>query len=365
MKKKIVYFLGAGASKNFGYPLTNEIMPEILRYLINHDLFNNASNSLDEEKEQEKDLKDFIDILYPGLKDIDPIAESNRIPNITEVLSMVEYCCFYNLPPHPSLCDEKLFYFRDLLNRGIAEILRKYISKDVQKHNNKFLSFKKQIKDKIKNEDVTIITTNYDLLVDKLCDTYSKKNKVDFGISYRDVKSNGIILPVAPNLRYYKIHGSMNWLKCDQCGYYYINHDGSISHQAFIKELTTHNTCICNSQRNINYKLKLKSILVAPSLIRDIRDSNLLQIWKASLEAIRTADKLIIIGYSFPSEDLGIKSIFMRGINGREENAEPIAIDVVQMGYSAETNYYNIFGNNIKYYHQGLDYYLENIHAIS
>jgi len=55
----------------------------------------------------------------------------------------------------------------------------------------------------------------------------------------------------------------------------------------------------------------------------------------------------------------------MRGINGRDETTDPVAIDVVQLGNAAETNYYNIFGNNIKYYHQGLDYYLENIHANS
>ena len=42
-------------------------------------------------------------------------------------------------------------------------------------------------------------------------------------------------------------------------------------------------------------------------LVRDIRDSNLLQIWKAAMEALRTADQIVFIGYSLPAEDFAIK----------------------------------------------------------
>ena len=39
MSNKIVYFLGAGCSKKFGYPLTGDIMPEILEKLKAKNLF--------------------------------------------------------------------------------------------------------------------------------------------------------------------------------------------------------------------------------------------------------------------------------------------------------------------------------------
>ena len=38
MAKNIVYFLGAGCSFNFGYPLTGQIMPDILQNLYDNDL---------------------------------------------------------------------------------------------------------------------------------------------------------------------------------------------------------------------------------------------------------------------------------------------------------------------------------------
>ena len=161
-----------------------------------------------------------------------------------------------------------------------------------------------------------------------------------------------------PLLNYYKLHGSLNWLMCSLCGWYYINPFGSIVHQEFREEKDDSNICICNKE------MRLKSVLVAPSIVRDIRDSNLLQIWKGALEAIRTADKIIMIGYSLPAEDLAIKSIILKGINGRAGNNMP-QLEVVQFGEQAKPNYQNIFGNVFKaanYYKDGLEAYLKKKH---
>lgn len=64
----------------------------------------------------------------------------------------------------------------------------------------------------------------------------------------------------------------------------------------------------------------MRSVIIARSFVRDIQDANLLQIWKGALEAIRTADRLIFNEYFLPQEDLAIKSIIMRGVNGRAKN---------------------------------------------
>jgi len=213
MKKNTVYFLGAGASKNFGYPLTNEIMPEILIRLSKNNLFQSDSYRSSIEIEKENQLRNFIYTMYPGLVDIDLLKEKTRIPNITEVLSMVDYCCLYNFPPHPSLCDDTLIYFRDLLNRAIVEILLKYVPENIENINKSITKFNEQIKFKIENENVTIITSNYDLVIEKIIKEHYNFAKVDFGISYRDVITNKIIYPESTRLQYYKLHGSMNWLK--------------------------------------------------------------------------------------------------------------------------------------------------------
>ncbi len=354
-KKSIVYFLGAGCSKNFGYPLTGEIMPEIIRNLKDNDLFQlNKNRKTQKEKDQEKDLKHFLELLYPGLKGITLSTQNKTIPSIVEVLSFVDHLCFYNIPPHPELNEEKLLYFKYLLNRAVAELMMYYQNMPYTKNEKDLLErFIAPIVTEKKTADVTIITTNYDLSLDPQFETAIADNRVDYGISFRDIKSGEILLqPNRPLFKYLKLHGSLNWLKCDLCGHYYIHPNGSIAFQAFKENIDAGNTCVCNDY------LRLRTVLVTPSIVRDIRDSNLLQIWKGATEAIRKTDKLIFIGYSLPAEDLAIKALIMRGINGRIKN-HPLSVEVVQIDDIAKPNYINLFGSEIKYIKEGLPHYLK------
>ena len=355
MGKNIVYFLGAGCSKSFGYPLTGEIMPEILTNLEKKNLFKIGNKKTLTETRHEKLLLDYLYKIYPGLKGINIKRNKKNIPNITEVLSLIDHCCFYNIPPHPDLNDDVLQLFRQLLNRAVGELLLNYENAPYTAQERKLLKeFIKPLRAEKKIHTITVITTNYDLTIDRQLERDMFDQRVDFGISYRDTDTSEIRQqPLKPLFRYYKLHGSLNWTRCDLCGHYYINPEGSIVHQAFTEEINNDNTCVCSNS------LRLKSVLVAPSLVRDIRDSNLLQIWKASMESIRTADKLIFVGYSLPSEDLAIKSIVMRGLNGRNKR-QPLNIDVVQLGDSAKINYINLFGKKINYYNKGLKQYLKD-----
>ncbi len=352
---KSVYFLGAGSSKNFGYPLTNDIMPEIILALKDNSLFFHSSAKTQNAHADHSQLLEYFYQLYPGLNNVDVVKEKNRIPNITEVLSMVDHCSFYNIPPHPNLSDQNLEQFRQLLNRAIGELMLNYEEKPYTNVERNLLnSFISPIrKSRTANDSLTFITTNYDLIIDNEIQNEFLIDKVDYGITYRNVfDSNIVTTPSNSAVKYYKLHGSLNWLQCSLCGYFYINPYGCIIHQAFKNETDNENTCICSDH------LRLKTVLVSPSLVRDIRDSNLLQIWRSALESIRVADKLVFIGYSLPSEDLAIKSIIMRGINGRK-SSQKLEIDIVQMGDAAKNNYFNLFGNGINYYGNGLEEYLQ------
>lgn len=352
---KVVYFLGAGASKNFGYPLTGDIMPEILTGLINQDLFIHSTANKPKIIEQQNKLLEYFYTLYPGLRKVDIQQEKERVPNITEVLSMVDHCCFYHIPPHPGLSDNSLDDFRLLLNRAIGELMLLYEEKPYTSAETDLLqSFIAPIRQERRPDDgLTFITTNYDLVIDNEIQNEMLIDRVDYGTAYRSVFDSSLsITPTKPMLKYYKLHGSLNWLRCSLCGHFYINPYGCIVRQAFKEEIDDQNTCVCSDH------LRLKTVLVSPSLVRDIRDSNLLQIWRAALESIRVADKLVFIGYSLPAEDLAIKSIIMRGLNGRKKS-HPIDIAVVQYGNAARNNYLNLFETNISYYAHGLEEYLQ------
>lgn len=352
---KTVYFLGAGASYCFGFPLTTDIMQGILLNLKKKDLFQlDTKVKTSTEIKQEKDLQRFLRLLYPGLKKINLTKQKNSIPGITEVLSMVEHFWFYNIPPHPQLKADQLMYFKNLLNRALGEFLLDYELEHYDEFQQQLLKqFIKPFSKINSSEDVTVITTNYDLIIDYEFKDEIKKGLVDFGIPYRNVYNNKIVIqPPEPLFKYYKLHGSLSWLKCDMCGYFYINPEGSIIHHAFREKTDDDNTCDCDS------RLRLNTVFVSPSFIRDIRDSNLLQIWKGALEAIRTADKLIIIGYSLPTEDFAIKSIFMRALNGRNERKK-LAVEVIQCGSASRSSFHYLFADcDVKFYCNGFENYL-------
>ena len=78
---------------------------------------------------------------------------------------------------------------------------------------------------------------------------------------------------------------------------------------------------------------KLGLVIVTPSYVRDVREPNLTEIWRHALEALRTSDHWIIAGYSLPSDDLLIRSMFIRAYSGR---TKPPRITIVGKGPDAD-----------------------------
>src|SRR5262249_34410888 len=77
----------------------------------------------------------------------------------------------------------------------------------------------------------TLISTNYDIEVEQglykelgRSDYYNVFRQVDFGTSVRD-PSQGTVYRRPSNARYgvFKLHGSLNWLRCSVCDNLYLN----------------------------------------------------------------------------------------------------------------------------------------------
>lgn len=97
---------------------------------------------------------------------------------------------------------------------------------------------------------------------------------------------------------------------------------------------------------------------MSPSFVREMRETNLLSVWKSSLEWLREADQWLMIGYSFPDEDVGIRSLLTRACGARR--ASPPRISVVQWDESARLNYESFFpSGSVTYCTGGLGLLLE------
>ena len=113
--------------------------------------------------------------------------------------------------------------------------------------------------------------------------------------------------------------------------------------------LSDANTCHCRND------VRLDLNIVPPSMVRDVRDANLLSVWQAALEWMRTSDRWVIIGYSLPPEDLAIRSLMMRAYSTAERRP---SITVVQDGMAVK-NRYNLIFPGLDYHDRGIAAFLD------
>ena len=198
-----------------------------------------------------------------------------------------------------------------------------------------------------------MISTNYDIAIEyelfKRIGRNDVVHGVDLGFDWRDTKTGAErTRPDRPSVRVYKLHGSLDVLKCSACGYVYFNPWGEIAFQAFRDKTDLDNTCVCGDD------VKLQLHIVAPSIIREIRDASLLSVWRSALEWLRNADEWFIIGYSLPPEDLAIRSLLIRAYAGRREKPR---VTIVQQGNGDRARYELQFPG-CTYYADGLAAFL-------
>jgi hypothetical protein len=289
-----VVFLGAGTSRAFGHALTSDILPQIVRRL--------RSDSF-----RDKRLKDdrARAILEAAIQAILPGASPDlELPLVTHVLSLLDYCVLNQERLSPDVDIERA---RELFDLAIIDILDKTIHDDATVTPRELVTW-------ILKARATVVSTNYDTLVDEeiLWEGLENWDKeyafVDFGFTWRTVDTGELVPPESrPRLALYKLHGSFNWLKCHRCGHIYVNFGASIARWTGKRGLAS--TCHCGNA-------PLRSIIVAPSFVRTVRDANLLSIWQQAGEAMRNARRWTFIGYALPEEDIAIRSMLLRAFHG-------------------------------------------------
>jgi NAD-dependent SIR2 family protein deacetylase len=366
-RERIVLFTGAGASRACGYPTNEEILPEIERRLIEDDfddehiekhagelkrvlaallpprsatvrrpqlgmlratLEKHCSNS-----KLDAGLRSLLEALRPFIP-----PDKTRVPRpqITELLSLIDYCIENGEELLPARRKSlKLTEVRWLLDRAVSRVIKCI-------HRKGRVVVPQDIMNWIKRErrrgaDVTVISTNYDFSLDgylfwELDDWDTDYSKIDLGFTWRDPDNGELVHPAArPKLRLYKLHGALNWLSCARCGNTYVNFARTVV--TLSDGFGDWSTCHCGFR-------PLRAVLVAPSFVRRYRDRNILSIWRSAQEALRLATRWVVVGYSFPAEDVALRSLFLRAMLARKRAPK---IEVVNLGGDALVRYRQLF----------------------
>jgi hypothetical protein len=335
-------------------------------------------------------------LLYPGIRFHGTEEELSRsLPYVTDVLSFLDYLASAEQSIKPRLGRESIARLRVVLDRAICEVLSEPCQMTVDgfqrfdsdgarliggifrnRQDALWTRLKKFIEDATTSpsDRLTVITTNYDLLLDSvlrevLNGSCSSNECLDLGFDYRNVESGKIVQRPsnspstrAARISLLKLHGSLNYLRCDICDQVYVNPNGDIAYLAFDRAPSPENTCHCGHG-------PLRHVIVAPSTVRAYRIPQVLSTWAVATEALRTSQEWIFVGYSLPAEDLAIRSMLYRAWHARGQvRSQTVRIDewryhekptitVVQKTDSTRPAYELIFGDH-NYIGGGFEAYL-------
>jgi hypothetical protein len=373
MKNKTVYVLGAGFSAgvvnndNVRVPSQENLVEQIIKH---------KSHFLNQYRE----FKDF-------LENVMEIPESfhNYIP-LEDIFTPLDKCIaedisFRNINAISAKHIRELIDF--LIGKTLFIILREPVNKDYidkfAKHLVK-LSCVRANHQYSKNDPVSVISTNWDILLDnsiqKALDNFSNgsietKGVVDYccHISSYDPLENRI----KPGLeilgkggfivKLLKLHGSLNWLQCPRCNRLYVDIQNKIAVSQYTEVEENKTKCKhCDENFNRNNSHNLVSNLIMPTFLKNLANTQYKLIWQNAAIELSEASKIVFIGYSLPAADYEMKQLLSRMVRNNsvievvdkgDNEADPKIVEI-------KKRYEVFFGRNVEVHHQGVEDYINH-----
>lgn len=353
--QKTVFFLGAGFSKDAGGPIQNELIETIFT--------EEFSECLDKKGKQA--LSNFKAFLKNGMYIED--VHDQRV-SLEDIITPIDRC-IWDGRSFGSFSHKKLVEGRSELHFLLAKAIQYRVDKTPGDANyiKTFTEYicslaKKRVEDP--NEDnVAIITTNWDILLDnqlnkiarsetdKICEGDIKKGPiavVDYCCHISSLEDDDYIKPGlfalgrnGYNIKYLKLHGSMNWLHCPRCQRLYVKFLEKTMFQVYYckhcqKDLGRSSTTGIDS-------IRLQGNLLLPSFIKDLRNIQLQLVWYNAGIELSEATRIVFIGYSLPAADYEIRQLLSRFV-GRKTKIEVVIYPSDHAG-AEERRYRDFWGN--------------------
>jgi hypothetical protein len=351
---KTVILFGAGATKACGGPLTNEILPQAFQ----------------QGMQREIDREEFIPLLRDFLVENFHLPQSevdrteSDYPALPLLISLID-TAIDRKQPMGSYSVDRLRDVRRALQYMIFALLEYRLRRLT--HNYYVDLF--DVLDPSRNDPLTVISLNYDIIADNAMlqhgdclPNYGCDISTDL---YRSMSHKGTLL---------KIHGSLNWSYCPGCNRLDLGISKSGRTYKMLDELYQMSPLeprySCHGFACPQCNTFVEPILITPTQLKDYRNPHVTRLWTLAEQALREAERAIIIGYSLPDDDLDVIYLLQRGLGHLAKQA-PQNITVVEKTNKKKTQaigdhpvgrrYRSIFGPNIDWRTDGFKELIDSI----
>ena len=328
MDRKVFVF-GAGATKECGGPLTNEILPSAFASLPG-----GMPPALGP-------LNDFLCKVF-HLNRVIPKRKPGDYPSLPRLLTLVDTALARGEDVTSAWTHDRLPSVRAAIEHAIFLSLATFSRVARNYYHELFMAAC------VSDAGPTAISLNYDTLVDRamieLSAWISSGSLPDYGCA--------LMTPLRGGSRFgrlLKLHGSVDWLHCSTCSELrFVTRDFNIYQhdipEAFVDPRTMDKpNLVCRRCRH-----PIRACIVAPTQRKTYGNNELNEIWRNAEQVLRAASHVYFVGYSLPEDDVEIAVLLIRSL----EQFSPARITVVEYdeeGRSAEDHpvgkrYKSLFG---------------------
>ncbi|MGJ7033791.1 hypothetical protein [Niabella hirudinis] len=363
-KNKTVFVVGAGFSVEANAPSQEKLVKKIF------DVHNSNPEVFKENK-----IREFVEFLNDTLCIPTELQETIPLEDIFTPLDS----CIANNTTFKNLSVQEISNKRKLVFELIGLTLQFLLEKSDKNYINEFARYVVQVSKSRQEcyrtiDPISIISTNWDILLDN--SLYNKiRDQSDLGVvdyccyisSYDEfddsVKPGLEILGKGGfNVKFLKLHGSLNWLQCPKCQRIYVKFNEKIAMDPYAS--IAQPTCRhCDGNFGKQKSHYLVANLIMPTFLKDLSNPQYKIIWQNAGIELSEAKKIVFIGYSLPQADFEMRQLLSRMVdvdteievvNFKDDNNPKIYEDLIK-------NYKQFFGRNITAFEDGASKYIEQL----
>jgi hypothetical protein len=326
-----VFILGAGFSRDAGAPLVHDFLDRA------RELFDDPDSALDiQEREQ-------FEQVFKFKREVAKAREKFRIDldNIEQLFGLVEMSQRLGSEP-PAPREATVYLIAKTLQLALASTSRrprvrmslvpayagqasflKHVSRDasggdvfetdIYTHFALLLSGKYDDERRVASRSSTVITFNYDLVLDDALARVGTRPGYELADAvFDEASASNQVVPLL------KLHGSTNWAICG-CGQIHV-----------LGQKATEDPSLFRSRPCGKCgKTGLRLLLVPPSWDKSEYSRVMQPVWKQAVEALKSATRICVIGYSMPEADAFFKFLLALGLAENDRLYKLIVVDWV------------------------------------